>query len=69
MMVPLAYRRTYPLRRGFSVEFVLDGGRLDAVWSPRVPRHPCSRKLLHAYRDARDHFIKSLGLPALVIEL
>lgn len=65
----LAYRRTYPLRKGYAVEFVLEGGRLDAIWSPRCPGHKCSRKLLHAYRDARNHFIGSLGLPALVIEL
>lgn len=68
-MNALAYRRTYPLRGGYSVEFILDRGKLEARWSPRVPSHKCGRKLLHSYRDAREHFIRSLGLPVMVIEL
>jgi len=69
-MSNLAYRRAYPLRRGYSVEFVLENGRLEAQWSPRCPKPgKCSRKLLHSYRDARNHFIASIGIPTLVVEL
>ena len=69
-MTDLSYKRTYPLPKGYSVEFTLSDGRLDARWMPRCPKgRQATRKLVHAYRDARNHFIASLGVPALVVEL
>lgn len=69
-MNALSYSREYPLRAGYSVQFVLDNGRLDAKWSPRCPKPgKVSRKLLHAYRDARNDFIASLGINAQVVEI
>lgn len=69
-MTDLVYSRTYPLPSGLTVEFALDNGRLEARWSPRCPKPAkVSRKLLHAYRDARNDFIASLGVNTLVVEL
>lgn len=67
--IPLAYCRTYPLPKGHSVEFILEGGALSAQWFPRVPSGNLGRKLLPHYRDARNDFLASLGVPTLVIEL
>lgn len=65
----LAYRRTYRLPKGRSVEFVLDGGALSALWLPNVPKGPLARKLLPHYRAARNDFLASLEVPTLVLEL
>lgn len=67
--IPLAYCRTYPLPKGRSVEFVLEGGALSAQWLPRVPSGTLARKLLPHYREARNDFLASIGVPMLVIEL
>jgi len=68
-----ATSRPYPLGHGFSVEFRLSGSRLDAVWSPRLPHGRRGRKLLPAYRLARDRFLASLaadlGGPIAVLDL
>lgn len=66
---PFAYRRTYALPRGFSVEFVLDGLQLTANWLPDMPDRKQTRKLLRHYRRARGEFIRSLGIPTMVIEI
>ena len=63
-----AYRRAYPLPAGFTVEFALDGPRLTAEWSPRVPKRAVRGKLLRSYRAARNDFLASLGVGVLVIE-
>ena len=63
-----AYRRTYPLPRGRSVEFVLEGGALSAQWLPNVPNRQLARKLLPHYQRARNDFLASLGVGVLVIE-
>lgn len=69
-MSALAYSRSYALPHGYPVQFALDDSRLDARWSPRCPKpEKVSRKLLHAYRDARNDFIASLGVTALVVEI
>lgn len=69
-MTDLTYSRKYELPNGYSVEFALDNGRLDARWSPRCPKfNRISKKLLHAYRDARNDFIGGLGVNALVVEI
>lgn len=68
--ISLAYRRRYPLRPGLAVEFVMDGGKLDVHWLPKCPKHNrVSRKLLRRYRNARNDFLASLGVNALVIEV
>jgi hypothetical protein len=64
-----AYRRSYDLPGGFSVDFVLEGARLEAQWSPKPPKGKRAKKLLPAYRLARDDFMRSLRVNALVIEL
>lgn len=57
MMLP---RQSYPLGRGYSVEFSFDGQRIEVVWSPRLPSPSLGRKLLPAYREARDQFLAGL---------
>lgn len=67
-MSAFGYVRTYSLPRDYEIELSLDGGRLECRWSPDVPRGQRARKLLPAYREARDQFIGSLGINTLVIE-
>lgn len=68
--ISLAYRRRYPLRPGLAVEFIMDGGKLDVHWLPKCPKNNrVSRKLLRRYRNARNDFLASLGVNALVIEV
>lgn len=69
MIVDLGYRRTYPLGRGYSVQFSLDGGTLSVGWLPDIPPNKVGRKLLPKYRVARNTFLASLGVPMLVVEL
>jgi hypothetical protein len=65
----MAYRKTYPIGRGYSVEFVLDGLSLTAEWLPKLPHYKIGRKLLPAYREARNDFLGSLGVSMLVVDL
>lgn len=65
----LAYTKTYPLDRRFAVEFALVGERLEARWTLHVPKGRKARNLLPEYRKARDEFLASLAVPAMVIEL
>lgn len=69
MMSPFAYKRSYDLPGGFAVDFVLDRGRLEAQWSPDIPKGKRAKKLLPAYRTARNDFIRSTGVRTLVVEL
>lgn len=64
-----AYIREFPLPRGYAVEFSLENGRLEARWSPDVPQGQRARKLMPAYRAARDEFLASLSVPTMVIEI
>ena len=66
-----AYRQNYALPHGFSVEFTLDGLRLECAWSPGIPKGKRARQLLPNYRQARDSFLASLsdGAAIAVIEL
>ena len=68
-MSAFSYVQSYKLPRGYEIELSLDGGRLECRWSPDVPRGQRARKLLPAYRDARDKFIRSLGVNTLVVEI
>ena len=65
----MAYRKSYQLGRGYSVEFVLVGLQLTVDWSPKLPHYKIGRKLLPAYRAARNDFLNSLGVPMLVVDL
>ncbi len=60
MSTSFAHSRPYDLGRGFSVEFKLQHGRLDAMWSPKVPFGRRGRQLLPAYRAARNRWLSSL---------
>lgn len=68
-MTAAPHRATYWLPGGFAVEFDFDGQRLDAEWSPDFPDARIGRKLLPAYRAARDHFLAGLGINVAVVEL
>lgn len=68
-MSAFAYRQSYPLRDGFAVEFSLDGPRLEAAWSPSIPKGKQAKKLLPLYRSARGRFIASLAVATLVVEI
>ena len=68
-MSAFGYVRTYSLPRGCEIELSLDNGRLECRWSPDVPKGQRARKLLPAYRDARNQFIRSLGVNTLVVEI
>lgn len=64
-----AYTRTFPLRRGYEVEFCLEGGQIEVRWLPDIPPAKIGRKLLPAYRGARNAFFASLGVPMVVVDL
>ncbi|MEM9085788.1 MAG: hypothetical protein AAGB23_07685 [Pseudomonadota bacterium] len=65
----LAYAKSYPLDRRFTVEFALDGSAFEARWSPFAPKGRKARSLLPAYRRARHDFLSSLDVNVTVIEL
>lgn len=71
----LTYRKEYKLTKGYTVEFSLDASAspmasLQVEWSPRVPPQQIVKgKFLTAYRNARDDFIGSLDMKAMVVEL
>ena len=55
----IGFYRSKPVRlgRGYSIEFQLGGGRMDAIWDPALPPPHVGRKLLPAYRQARGRFL------------
>ena len=65
----LAQSQSLALPGGFSVEFTLDRGRLEAVWAPDMPSGNKANALLPAYRAARNRFLRASGANVLVIEL
>jgi hypothetical protein len=68
-MSAFAYSQRYDLPHGYTIEFTLDGLRLECSWSPRMPTGKLARKIHPAYRTARDRFVASLGVPAVVVEI
>lgn len=64
-----AYRRSYRLPKGFTVEFVWDGGKFSAEWSPALPLRKMGLKLLPHYLRARNDFLASLDVPIMVVDL
>jgi hypothetical protein len=67
-MSAFIYSQSYALP-GYTVEFKLDGGRLDCAWSPDMPSGTRARKLLPHYRRARNAFLATLGLNVAVVEI
>lgn len=63
------YRRTCALPHGFKVEFILDGSRFDAKWSPKMPHGKRARQLLPHYQRERNAFLSSTGIRTLVVDL
>jgi len=49
------------LGRGISVEFRYSDGRMDAVWSPRMPYGRRALQILPAYRRARHVFLSDVS--------
>ena len=49
------------LGRGMSVEFSFAEGRMDAVWSPRMPYGRRMRQVFPAYRRARHVFLSNVA--------
>ena len=68
-MKSFPYSQRYQLPRGYEIEFTLDGSSFGCAWSPRVPTGKMAKKLTPAYREARNSFLASLGVPTMVIEL
>lgn len=46
---------------GVTVRFDLNGGRLDAEWSPRLPTAREFHRLIERYRAARQVFMESVA--------
>jgi hypothetical protein len=55
--------RTAPidLGKGIAVEFTFADGRMDAIWSPRIPHGRRGRQILPAYRRARHEFLADVA--------
>lgn len=64
-----AYSKTYALGCGYSVTFTLSCGQFGAEWEPDLPSRGPRRKILPAYRAARDDFIGSLDTPIVLVEI
>lgn len=58
---------------GFIVTFTLDGSSMSCEWDPAAPWGKKQRKVLPAYRAARDAFLndvaKKLNTSIAVVEL
>ena len=70
----MAYRQEYKIDKKYSAEFVLDiqgpVSMLVVEWSPKVPPQALFKgKFLDAYKAARDHFVGSLDVKAVVLEV
>jgi hypothetical protein len=59
---------TYQIGRAHTVSFALNGGHIRCEWRPCVPTGRVLRKLFPAYQQARNDFVRSLGMNALVVE-
>ena len=52
---------TVDLGHGVAVEFRYGDGRMDAVWSPRMPYGRRARQIMPAYRRARHAFLSKVA--------
>lgn len=50
-----------PLGEGYSIEFHFHGLRMDVEWLPRLPKPKQGRRLLPAYRKARNAFLLKIA--------
>jgi len=50
-----------PVGDGFSVRFLFTGGGMHVEWLPRMPHGRKGRRVLPAYREARDAFLRDLS--------
>ena len=61
-----------PVGRGFTVSFRLSDRGIEAEWLPNVPQGRRARRLLPAYRHARDQWLAVLageGVNVVVVDL
>ena len=58
-----------PVGNGFTVSFRLSERGIEAEWLPDVPKGRKARRVLPAYRKARDAFLATLGVSSMVVEL
>lgn len=69
LRLPLTCKQSYQLDDTFWVSFQMQGGQVNATWSPTVPKPKQMRKLMPLYREARHSFLGKLGVGFVVIEL
>jgi hypothetical protein len=53
--------RCYGLGHGYTITLQHTGLMLECQWAPDVPRGKTAKKLLPAYRQARDKFLSELA--------
>lgn len=49
------------LGRGYSIRFLFTGAELHCEWQPGMPKGRAGKRLLPAYRAARDRFVRDLA--------
>ena len=59
--LPLMQSDWHRLGAGLSVRFRLAGGCINAEWQPRLPTKREFKRLLDAYRAARNLFLANVG--------
>ena len=60
-----------PVGNGFTVSFRLSARGIEAEWLPEVPKGRKARRLIPAYRNARDPWLATLagqGINVMVVE-
>ena len=61
-MIAMNFRsEPYPLGEGVTVEFHLKGNVMNVEWLPALPKPEQGRRLLPAYRRARDTFLATVA--------
>jgi hypothetical protein len=51
-----------PLGDGLTVRFAIINGQMEAAFSPTPPRGRKARRILPAYRRARDEFLRRFSV-------
>ncbi len=59
---------SYRIAKGLYVEFSVEDGAVTTMWDPAPPARITGR-LLRRYREARDHFLRALGVRVAVVEV
>jgi hypothetical protein len=73
-MIGMNFRsEPYALGESVTVEFHLKGNAMNVEWAPAMPKPEQGRRLLPAYRRARDEFLalvaRQTGKTALCVEV